>query len=630
MTFSLAGLPFDLLFYITAYLDLDDIVHISYTCRQLRSNLRESTLCRRTIEKHSPHSTEARQAHSKQISYAEALQRVYDRRHSFSNCFPFSARIAGLCSAFTYRQGVLCLLASYKLRILDVRCPFAVPREIDISSIINSVPVSPGGSKSDEPKLSLLYYSDGIIAIHYEQGRRSGTSQILAISTGDGIPERDRLIRRIDLESSHKLFVRHTASFLYYGTYSVMGQHSHHEWVIQGVSLDLNQPLVADRAIQLEEFFGTDIGSTIAFEIHNGHFYALSNQTSFDVEELDWTSFYHCVRFPLHGSLKHAISVNKRIYRRQHAEGPIHDSWTDLSLQADETTNQLMIVEARREWVNGSSTQVRTFYTMEISFPGDSDSPPCPDESSTTNISNTVPLPDDLLAGLVDSSNNPHWAPVQQRYARYTHPEFGKDGGANGHARPFTFTRTKFRAYNYSCSSFLDIVEDEKCCANPHDPNSSPCLRLRIGSRRLEPLILAEKCWSNKATLVGYPCKKDDDRDYRYSPIRMWPPPSSTCPCAAKLHGILNPPMPSGSASSKTVTAVLDKRTLVYMIRPGRSYGQDESALGTVVVVRFDRHTEKPHTALRHVSQSPVNVDSQSEWTWKPGHASACRKRACG
>lgn len=50
MTIALDRLPFDVLFHVTSCLELDDIVHLGYTCRQLRLHLNESTLCRRTVE----------------------------------------------------------------------------------------------------------------------------------------------------------------------------------------------------------------------------------------------------------------------------------------------------------------------------------------------------------------------------------------------------------------------------------------------------------------------------------------------------------------------------------------------------------------------------------------------------
>lgn len=119
--------------------------------------------------------------------------------------------------------------------------------------------------------------------------------------------------------------------------------------------------------IQLKNFFGTDIGQTVAFEIIDGYFYAVSNQSTYEVEEIDWTSYYHCYRFPLgtedHGKLQH-----KRIWRRQHREGPINDCWTSVSIHKDEKTGVVTIVEARREWIGGTSTQTRTFYFELLTF----------------------------------------------------------------------------------------------------------------------------------------------------------------------------------------------------------------------------------------------------------------------
>ncbi|KAH6398797.1 hypothetical protein HBI60_101430 [Parastagonospora nodorum] len=50
MTVSLDGLPYDILFYIASSIHLDDVVHLSQTCRQLRSLLDERTLQRCVVE----------------------------------------------------------------------------------------------------------------------------------------------------------------------------------------------------------------------------------------------------------------------------------------------------------------------------------------------------------------------------------------------------------------------------------------------------------------------------------------------------------------------------------------------------------------------------------------------------
>jgi hypothetical protein len=50
MPLNLDSLSFDLLFGISVYLDVEDVVHVSSTSRQLRALLDEETLCRRLVE----------------------------------------------------------------------------------------------------------------------------------------------------------------------------------------------------------------------------------------------------------------------------------------------------------------------------------------------------------------------------------------------------------------------------------------------------------------------------------------------------------------------------------------------------------------------------------------------------
>ncbi|KAF2122863.1 hypothetical protein BDV96DRAFT_9211 [Lophiotrema nucula] len=623
MTVSLDRLPFDILFHIASSLTLDDIIHLSQTCRQLRLLLGENTLCRKTIEAQFSYSREATLAQNHIISYTEAVQSIHERRDAFANAYPFSASIVGQGTALIYRQGVLCLLQGTSLRIVDIHASSEI-LALDLLSII----ASPAASSSDSttaPKVSLLYYSDGVLAFHCEKKGRPNDDRILAISTKPGLPDERRLMRDITLESSHRLFVRHNERYLYYGTYSGMGDHGHHEWEIRGVSLDAHYLLPCTKALQLVDFFGTDIGSTVAFEIHQDWFYAVSNQTSFDVEELDWTSFYHCIRFPLDEPTLDAMKIEPRVYRRQHAEGPIHDSWTDLTLQSDELSNEIYIVESRREWQNGSSRQLRTFYISkplsQVAFPPTPD-PETPSEECDPGIgSSSGPLlpPNNPYTHLVDSTNNPHWAPNEPRYNPNFHPEFGPACKSN---RSFILARTKFRAYSLACNSFVDLVEDDRCCNNPL---AGPCLRLRVGSRRVAPLGWCppdDRTPGRVDSAATTP--EDDDILYRHSNIKMFPPPASTCPCSKRLHEIMNPPV--GSPHSRMIAAAVDERSLVYMVRPGNSYMSGEDApLGTVVVLNFNSKKE----GLSPAGQRQEEDADTTHWQWQPGHHSLCEKGEC-
>ncbi|KAF9738927.1 hypothetical protein PMIN06_003582 [Paraphaeosphaeria minitans] len=618
MSLKLDSLPFDVLFYVTSHLGFDDIISLAHSCRQLRSLLQENGICRKAIEDEFRYTKEARLAQEQRISFCDAFSYIQDRRQAFSDAYPFSARVIGRANDFCYRKGVLCILQGNTIRVSDVHA-HGPDTTIDLLFTISEL--SQGSSSSGDTKLSLLYYNDDIVTIYVEGRGRQDNGRLYAITTKSGVSDQERLIKKIQLEASYKLFARHTSCFVYYGTYTSVGSQDHHEWEVQGVSLNEKNSLPCT-PLQLHGFFGADFGSTIALEIHEGYFYAVSNQSTFEAEEIDWTSFYHCIRFPLDSPKAESLESNKKLWRRQHDEGVIHDSWTDLSLQIDENTNDLMIVEARREYQKSLSRQVRTYYISE--FVSGFDSPSISTGGSPLLEASTGPeLPwGDPYIQTLDSTNNPNYAPPETRFNRNFHPEVPH--GSNP-GRPFILARTKLRAYTYSCASFMDMVEDDRCCTDP----STSCLRLRIGSRRAAPLDWADLSTTTpqQLTLPALP----NDVAYRHSPTRMWPQSAFHCPCSRRLHRILNPPLPGGSAYNRSITGTLDERSLVYMIRPGRSYTpSDDNALGIVVMVGFNRGPLPPkHGAEDRPPKHGGTPQSESEWHWAPGASGRCRERSC-
>jgi hypothetical protein len=489
-------------------------------------------------------------------------------------------------------------------------------------------------------KTSLMYYSDRILAVYVETESRPNIGHIFAICVKEQLTSASRVLTAFQLTASSKLFVRHTDRYLYYGTHTGIGDDGHHKWEVSGVSLDQKFPLPeTDRPLLFEDFHGSDIGSTVAFEIYNDHFYGVSNQGTFEVEEVDWTSFYHCIRFPLDKPITKEMEKNERVFRRQHAQGPIHDSWTDLSLQLSEHTNEVMILESRREWAQASSRQSRTFYTSKFHVRPKRTSKP---STLSEEDSDTVLLPDnDLFVDLLDSTNKPNWMPTPNQYSWMRHPEFTK---TDIPPRTFILAKTKFRAYNHSCTSFLDLVEDERCC---NDPSKPGCFRLRVGSRHESSLNIPLLDVKGKGRADETEPIFNDHVNYRNSPVRMWPPPASRCPCSQRLHDIMNPPLPLGPSHARSVTGVLDDRTLVYMVKPGRSYGaSDDSALGTIVVVDFTRpcvtDDSTPSAPGMRRTDSKLEEDTDaimeekgpddfntSHWQWSVGQESRCKARTC-
>jgi hypothetical protein len=533
----------------------------------------------------------------------------------------------------------MCILRGSLVQVSNLRSPSETV-ELDLDSMIRPI-LETMLDSTDDVKMTMLYYGDSILAVHVEIADRPNIGYIFAIGTTYQQSRSSRVLRVVQTASNSKLFVRHTSQYLYYGTHTGIGGDGHHKWEMFGVSLNDQSPLArTDRPLLLEDFHGSDVGSTVAFEIHDEHFYAVSNQGTFEVEEVDWTSFYHCARFPLNNPICAKLGKNERVYRRQHAQGPIHDSWTDLSLQISERTNEVLVLESRREWEQASSRQSRTFYTSKFNVENNR-------FSRTSSPSDDVPtaqlLPEnDLFVGIIDSTNSPNFMLTPPQYSWSRHPEFT---GENVSPRSFILARTKFRAYNHSCNSFVDLVEDERCC---NDPSKPPCLRLRVGSRREASLDIPALDVKGKGRLNDMDPVFEDHVQYRNSQINMWPPPASKCPCSSRLHDILNPPLPLGPGQARTVTGVLDDRTLVLMIKPGKSYGaSDDNALGTIVVVDFTRpwkerdSTPSRSSEMRRVD-SRMDHDSTNEcdekmaddlpalrWDWSTGQDRICRNKRC-
>ncbi|KAH8710229.1 hypothetical protein GQ44DRAFT_776598 [Phaeosphaeriaceae sp. PMI808] len=624
MTPSLDRLPFDILFYIASSLQLDDVVHLGQTCHQLKALLDERTLYRSIVEAF-PHTDEARLARAGTVTYKQVHQAIYDRRDAFSNAHPFSARILGQGQTFLYRQGIICVLTGYLVHVSDVRSASASDAvELDLTTIIRPT-LESNFSIFGYFKPFLMYHSDGILAVYVEVENHSNSGYLFVISTAKNLGRHSRVVRAFPIAESSKLFVRHNSQYLYYGTHTGIGDDGHHKWEISGVSLDGQHPLSAlERALLFEGFHGTDIGSTVAFEIYNDHFYAVSNQGTYGVEEADWTSFYHCVMFPLNNPTMDKVEKDKCVYRRQHAQGPIHDSWTNLSLQLSERTNEVVIIESRCEWERASSQKSRTFYTSKFNV---NTKPSSGVESPCNEIPKTLLLPEnDLFVDRTDCMPNP------KQYSWSRHPEFSADVTS---PRSFILAKTKFRAYNYSCTSFLDLVEDDQCCNNPSMP---PCLRIRVGSQRPKSLNVSPLNSKSRSRVDGAEPEFEDFTQYQNSPIRMWPPPASRCACSKRLHGILNPPpLASGLSPSRTVIGVLDERTLVYMVKPGRPYGaSDENTLGTIVMVDFTRPWEHPHNTPSPLFEcnNKLGADSAdgcnaSCWEWTLGQKRLCTNKMC-
>ena len=462
-----------------------------------------------------------------------------------------------------------------EIRVLDVHGAGQIEQVLNICNILSRV--IPGYFPNDNTQLSLMHYNQGILAFLVELTDRE-EAWLLAMDVRRR-PENAKTRRlrfRTSLQSTRRLFVRHNKSYLYYGTHSSLGYHGHQQWAINCVDLKSGRHLTR-KPIELEDFAGNEIGQTVCFGVHHDHLYAVSTQVNFEEEEVDWTSFYLWVCMSPTGCMKQTkrdqiLRRPNRIWRRQHREGPINDSWADLSLRNDEETERLTILECRREWQNGGSDNCRTYYMQALPSPEEIEDKGR--ENNSAPDSAPLPLPDELLTKTLDSSNKPNYDRPRKRVCRHYHTEY-EPGSDPSQRRDFILAKTKYRSYNLSASTYVDLVNDP--CPNSADLVPRDRLRLRTVSRK-------RKCPINEETglLHTRNLKEDDGTPMEHSEerfasrgIHMWPPDSAPrelndllCPCrrAGKIH------------------AMSDERSLLYTVnKDGMEDGKQ-----AIILINFD------------------------------------------
>ena len=494
----------------------------------------------------------------------------------------------------------MCYHTNGQIRILDIHGCSRTEGYIETSGWKRHLtPNHPDQNLSPDlyPSISHLSYSNGILACICEITETGGSWLVvldLYKTKARSNPETEKKGKVLvceQLSCTTKLFVRQDGSHLYYGTHSAFGSHGHHEWMIHVFDLTTGQR-VTDKPHQLVDFFGSELGSTVCFEIYNGSFYAVSNQTSLEVEEVDWTSQYHCIHFAL-DERKPDLRTRK-IWRRQHNEGPINDSWTELSIQKDEKTDELLIVECRKEYMGGGSANVRTYYSQPLNMSEIDDGPK--NFGYPTN---------DPLTKTLDDNSKPNYEPAKKRIRRYCHPEYPLDRLDLGRfaSHEFILAKTKFRAYNLATSSFIDLVNDP--VSRPGFARLRERIRLRIASRVQKSPLIEDP--DKPGHFLLRPKEFDDDgtplerseEDFHSTEVQnLWPPNNAP----TELFDVL---CLGGRAGQ--VDAMADSTAIVYMTGPLPTNPKGERA---IVLINFDPLWE--HDGLKRIclGLSPSNIET--------------------
>lgn len=327
-------------------------------------------------------------------------------------------------------------------------------------------------------------------------------------------PSESKVITRRSLNSAHNIFVRNNTEFLYYGVQSDIGDEDR-QWVLEGFDFGKNEWF--PDSLELGDVVGSDIDSTICFEIIGDHFYILTNSNCSGLTAYRYTSYYDFSRFPLDRPSNQNMEQPKKrdLFRRQNNEGIIDDRWTSLKIYTDDLSGEVRILESRDEklWCNNFNT--RTCYMKTLTM--------CPrlyETDEDDQYTEGYPLAEYL--GLPNTNGRP--------------PD-----------------RDSSDVHQVDDSSTSLMIPVRKCYIHDYIPLSHASLVLTddpvpSGPHRIQILVMSRQ-------------QRDFQQDQTGSTWEerrtAWPPEPSAG--AANLHEILNPPDFRG-----VVSATSDDRSLVY------------------------------------------------------------------
>jgi hypothetical protein len=489
---------------------------------------------------------------SKKISCRQAIQRFYDIEEAVALARPYSAAVLSYAVDFLYEEGVLCYLhtngTANEIRVLDVHNAANTEHVLNMANILPRIIRDVQGRKyGPAAQISLLHYSSGILAMLVEVRKEPIGERLVpwlvVLDVTLQRHEHGRVRFCTELDSAHRIFVRHTESFLFFGTHTYRWGDGYRRWAVHIVDLRSRKLLTADPAIL--DLAGHDIGQSICFEIFHGHLYAVSNMVSFEDREDEQTSFYMWVCLPPTGKV-----VRPRphwIWRRQHNEGPIHDLWTQISLRQDKQTGQLMIFECRREWRGGASDSVRTCYCR--------------------------PLLSDIQSSS-GSSEPPIYAPSERRLPRDVHAEYTSEDDCLQKI-DFILANVRYRTYNSYASTFLDLVNDPQ--RDPPYGIPQDQLRLRTRSRKRKGPLDDRGMLIPLETSSGEPIPGSEER-FISRRIELWPPDNVSEAVGSLLRS---------STDIAGIRAMADERSLVYL-------ADVKDNLPVIILISFDPNIRIP------------------------------------
>ncbi|KAH9900123.1 hypothetical protein F4778DRAFT_157458 [Xylariomycetidae sp. FL2044] len=582
---GLQRMPYEIMAYITSHLDIEEIFDLSLCSHHFQYLVREENFCKSTVMAKAPHALEAIQAIEAQSTksfgpFSRALRRLVKRRRSLSQASPYFVGMVGLADDYLYAHGHLCYLIEKRpprsLRILDLYKSDGTELVVDIQGLISTA--IPKTASCRKYKFRLLYHADDVTTCLFSFALPTTEHWLLIFNA-----RKQTVLTEGPLESTARIFVRNNKHYLYYGTHSEEGADGFRKWVIRGLNMTTEKWF--DQKMHLSNLVGYEIGITVCFEIIDDHFYGLSNQASFEIEEVDWTSYYYCFRFRLEEPVAKKTQVMKKrdAWRRHHIEGPIDNRWGFLKLEKNEDSGEVDIIECRREWLVGQSGSRRTYYTKQVVFHEavtgsgqqvDNDSQGSDNEWEVSDNDSQVSEPGSPGAGsstAVGFIAKPSHIPLQTHIPHRVHR-----GDHSSVLSNFPRSQVFLSSYQQCCDTYLDLLDD-----STGEDNGVQCLRLRTGYRRPTPASrLVGSSLLNSALGIDDQIKEL----YQGNEVFRWPPRTIQEPQGAawRIHRALNPTNYSGCI----VKATSDERFVIYATK-----SHEPNSQTALVLVSFDPGT---------------------------------------
>ncbi|KAL8786876.1 MAG: hypothetical protein Q9213_002507 [Squamulea squamosa] len=543
------------------------------------------------------------------MSPLDAVLSIYERQQALWQARPSSIIALGDGQSFVYRQGMIAYIQADLIRILDVHNASHTEGVI-YPSVVGTQLL---GIDCRASEVELLHLQDGLLTVIYHGEIRTNgwRSWILVIN----ITEYEGLSLAVDLWTTEDILVRNNGQYVcIVAPTGLSASGRHREWVFR--VFDIDDMPAKSPILQIPELAVQEVGSALAFEVYDGFFYAISTQSTREMDEPEWVSHYTCFRFPLnHPDPLTLESV--RLWRRHHREGPINDLWTDLQLVRDETTRELTIIEARKEWTEGSSTQRRTWYRQKLpavfSNHKDSKDHNTTDLSSQNNSLLAASQPEDLVSSSTTSDSpylfsippkedisvgNPSETtsrldqlPPHPRLPCNTHSEYSPTSRPPSVMDNFILAKSKYRTYVPDANAFLDLVADD------HQTASSNVwaqrLYLRIGSRK-EASPLDERGIIHQHYVHRHTGQTIEGSELRYKDngIHFWPPADAPTVLVDLLNGSTRSHASCDGTGSRRkplgdVTAASDERSIIYLVK---EKGAAEYESGRLILINFDQY----------------------------------------